>query len=168
MADDTEYPQRGYDTRDVEAMRAEAPRRRRRWGRMALLIVIVGPPLVFALWAWATLSYSYSAGNRAGYVQKFSKKGWLCKTWEGELAQVNLPGAMPEIFFFSVRDDRVAADIQRQMGNRVSLTYEEHRGVPSSCFGETDHFVTGVQALDQAVAPGVAPPPSTPTAPPPR
>jgi hypothetical protein len=173
MADETEYPRRGYDTEDVEAMRAEAPRRRRRWGLIALLSVIVGPLVVFALWAWVTLSYSYSSGQRAGYVQKFSDKGWICKTWEGELALVNLPGAMPEIFYFTVRDDRVVAEIQEHIGNRVALTYDEHRGVPSSCFGETQYFVTGVRVLDQGGAPAAGPPATVPPAsapaiPPPR
>jgi hypothetical protein len=175
MVDESEYPKRGYDTKDLEAMRAAAPRRRRHWGTIALASIILVPIAVFALWAWITLSYVYSTGDRAGYVQKFSQKGWLCKTWEGELAQVSLPGAMPEIFYFSVRDDRVAADIQRQMGNRVTLTYDEHPGVPTSCFGETDYFVTSVRGLEQSTSPGAVPPalavpPVTPTpsvAPPP-
>ena len=155
MADDTEYPKRGYDTKDVEAMRAEAPpRRKRHWLRNAVLIVLVVPALLLGLWAWITLSYTYSRGDRAGYLQKFSQKGWLCKTWEGELTLVNVPGAMPEIFYFSVRDDRVAAELTRLMGNRVSLTYEEHKAVPTSCFGETDYFVTDVRVLDP---PQVAP-----------
>ena len=155
MADDAEYPKRGYDTKDVEAMRAEAPpRRRRHWLRNTIFIVFVVPFLLLALWTWITLSYTYSRGDRAGYLQKFSQKGWLCKTWEGELTLVNVPGAMPEIFYFSVRDDRVAAELTRQMGNRVSLTYEEHKGIPTSCFGETDYFVTDVRVID---APQVAP-----------
>ena len=154
MADNTEYPKRGYDTEDVEAMRADPPRRKRHWLRNAVLIIVVVPVLLLSLWAWITLSYTYSTGERAGYLQKFSKKGWLCKTWEGELTLVNVPGAMPEIFYFSVRDDQVAAELTRQMGNRVSLTYEEHKAVPTSCFGETDYFVTNARPID---APQVAP-----------
>jgi hypothetical protein len=155
MADDTEYPKRGYDTKDVEAMRAEQPSgRKRHWLRNGILVVLVVPALLLGLWAWITLTYTYSRGERAGYLQKFSEKGWLCKTWEGELTLVNVPGAMPEIFYFSVRDDRVAEELTRQMGNRVSLTYEEHKGVPTSCFGETDYFVTNARVID---APAVAP-----------
>jgi hypothetical protein len=155
MADEKEYPKRGYDTRDVEAMRAEEPpRRRRHWARNAILIVFVVPFILLAIWTWITLSYTYSRGDRAGYLQKFSEKGWLCKTWEGELTLVNVPGAMPEIFYFSVRDDRVAEQLTKLMGNRVSLTYEEHKGIPTSCFGETDYFVTDVRTID---APQVAP-----------
>jgi hypothetical protein len=119
---------------------------RLRWPLLlvALLLVVAGG---FALYAWTTLSYSYSSGERAGYVQKFSDKGWLCKTWEGELAMVNLPGAMPEIFRFTVRDDKVAARLNQSMGQRVALHYEQHRGVPTSCFGDTEYFVTDVRAV---------------------
>ena len=101
----------------------------------------------FALWAWITLAYDYSEGERAGYIQKFSRKGWVCKTWEGELAVVHLPGAMPEIFHFSVRDDAVAAKINKTMGQRVTLHYEQHIGVPGSCFGESDYYVTDVRGV---------------------
>ena len=100
-----------------------------------------------ALYLVAALNFSYSSGDRAGFVQKFSKKGWVCKTWEGELALVNLPGAMPEIFRFTVRDDAVAAQVNAHLGARVTLGYEEHPPLPS-CFGETQHFVTDVRAID--------------------
>ena len=119
---------------------------RGRWPLLLLaLLVLIGGG--FALYTWAALSYSYSSGERAGYVQKFSHKGWLCKTWEGELAMVNLPGALPEIFRFTVRRDDVAARLNQSMGQRVALHYEQHRGVPSSCFGETEYFVTGVRPV---------------------
>jgi hypothetical protein len=120
---------------------------RRHWGALLLTAVIVVPALIFTLWAGVTLAYTYSGGERSGYVQKLSKKGWLCKTWEGELAMANLPGAMPEIFPFSVRNDSVAEAINQAMakGGRVVLTYREHRGVPTTCFGETSHFVDGVR-----------------------
>lgn len=101
-----------------------------------------------AVWTWATLSYDYSDGERAGYIQKFSRKGWLCKTWEGEMALVNLPGAMPEIFYFSVRDNTVAKRIQDMVGKRVALTYEQHIGVPTSCFGDTQYFVVNVRTVE--------------------
>jgi len=110
----------------------------------AIVIVIGG----IALWTWATLSYDYSDGERAGYVQKFSRKGWLCKTWEGELALVNLPGAMPEIFHFSVRDNATAKRIQATVGKRVALSYEQHIGVPTTCFGDTQYFITEVRVIE--------------------
>ncbi|HSD25991.1 MAG TPA: hypothetical protein VLL75_01750 [Vicinamibacteria bacterium] len=110
-----------------------------------LLPVVLGAGV--ALWIWAALSFSYSTGDRAGYVQKLSRKGWLCKTWEGELALVSLPGAMPEIFAFSVRDPAVAAEVNRHLGHRVTLTYDQHLGLPS-CFGETEYFVKGVRRVE--------------------
>lgn len=123
-------------------------------GLIGLIVVVVG---VLALYTWAALNISYSEGDRAGYVQKFSHKGWICKTWEGELAMVNLPGAMPEIFAFTVRDDAVADHLNKTLGQRVVLTYEEHRGIPTQCFGETGYFVTGVRALEGAPAPALPP-----------
>jgi hypothetical protein len=103
--------------------------------------------LLFALYVWIALKFDYSSGERAGYVQKFSRKGWLCKTWEGELAMVNLPGAMPEVFNFSVRDDAVADRINQSVGQRVRLHYEQHKGLPTSCFGETEYFVTEIKSV---------------------
>jgi len=101
--------------------------------------------LVFAAYTAITLHWSYSTGERAGYLQKLSQKGWICKTWEGELTMVSLPGAAPEKFYFSVRDDAAVAKINAAMGKRVSMVYEQHRGVPSSCFGETEYFAVDVK-----------------------
>lgn len=120
---------------------------RRTWLLIAAGVVLV-PVLVFTIWTWSALTWSYSEGERAGYVQKFSKRGWVCKTWEGELAMVNVPGAMQEKFSFSVRDDIVAQHISASMGKRVTIKYEQHPGVPTSCFGETEYFVTAVKVLE--------------------
>jgi hypothetical protein len=91
-----------------------------------------------------TLQISYSDGERAGYLQKFSRKGWICKTWEGEILLTSMPGAIPERFEFSVRDDLVAKQLMAAMGKRVNLSYAQHKGVPSACFGETEYFVEKV------------------------
>ena len=109
--------------------------------------LLAGGALLFAGYTWISLHWSYSEGERAGYVQKFSKKGWLSKTWEGELAMVAVPGSMPEKFYFSVRDEATAEAINRTMGQRVALHYEQHVGVPTRLFGETDYFVTAVKAV---------------------
>jgi hypothetical protein len=109
-----------------------------------LFSVLLIPVVIIALWIWVSLGYTYSTGERAGYVQKISKKGWICKTWEGELAMANLPGTMPQIFAFTVRNDSIAKVIEQNAGKQVSLTYDQHRGVPTTCFGETEYFVTGV------------------------
>ena len=114
---------------------------------LSFLFVLIVPVGIFAAWASATLSLTYSAGQRAGYVQKISKKGWVCKTWEGELAQANLPGTMPQIFRFSVRNDSIARIIEREMGKQVSVSYAEHRGVPTTCFGETNYYITNVRPV---------------------
>ena len=121
--------------------------RGRRWVPIIIAVGIVGPLLLLAAWISIALHWHYSVGNRAGYIQKFSQKGWLCKTWEGELAMVNLPGAAQERFLFSVRDDSVAQEITRRMGGHVTLTYEEHRGIPTSCFGDTQYYVKGVEQI---------------------
>jgi hypothetical protein len=115
-----------------------------RWLRKVTVILVLVVVVGFALWTWVALTFVYSNGDRAGYVQKFSKKGWIFKTWEGELAMVNLPGAMPEIFSFSVKNDGVAQQIQQSMGKRVRLHYEQHIGIPVSWFGETQYFVVEV------------------------
>jgi hypothetical protein len=100
------------------------------------------------LWFWGSLRYIYSTGERAGYVQKISRKGWLIKTWEGELAMVNLPGAMPEKFYFTVRDDAVAARVEATLGRRVALKYNEHKALPGTLFGDTPYFVTGIREVE--------------------
>ena len=127
------------------------PPPRKKWRRkvwMLLFAILVLPIVIFSLWAWVTLGWVYSTGDRAGYVQKLSKKGWLCKTWEGELNMVSPPGSMtPQIFAFTIPSDSLAAILMQDMGKRVSLTYEEHRGIPSSCFGETGYFVTNVRIV---------------------
>jgi hypothetical protein len=110
-----------------------------------LVVIVVGGLVGFT---WLTLHWSYSSGERAGYVQKFSKKGWVCKTWEGEMAMVTMPGTLSEKFPFTVRDDSVAAAINKVLGKRVALHYEQHRWLPSSCLGETEYFVTGVQVME--------------------
>jgi hypothetical protein len=119
----------------------------RKWLTIGGVAAVFVPVLAFALWTVITLSWTYSTGDRAGYIQKFSKKGWLCPTWEGELSMVNLPGAAPERWMFTVRDDLVASSVRSAIGHKVALEYEEHRGVPSSCFGETQYFVVGVRRL---------------------
>jgi len=111
--------------------------------------LLLGVVLLLSGYTWLVLHWSYSTGERAGYVQKFSRKGWVCKTWEGEMALVSMPGTVAEKFFFSVRDDVVAKRINDSVGRRVSLTYEQHVGIPTSCFGETPYFVGDIQAMGE-------------------
>ncbi len=122
-----------------------------------LIAALAVVALLAAGWLLLAWQWSYSSGERAGWVQKISKKGWLCKTWEGELALVSLPGSTVEKFLFTVHDDAVADQITAVIGRRVSLHYEEKVGLPTSCFGDTRHFVTRVTlAPDIPLAPGVS------------
>ena len=121
--------------------------RRKYWKLWIVLFLLVVPALLFAGYAWVTLNFAYASGERAGYIQKMSKKGWLRKTWEGELAMTTFPGTAPQIFEFSVRDEATALRIQQVAGQRVALAYQQHKGVPTSCFGETEYFVTGVRTI---------------------
>jgi hypothetical protein len=120
---------------------------------------------LLALYLYAMVSWSYSEGDRAGWVQNFSRKGWICKTWEGELAMVSLPGSTPEKFFFTVWDPKVAAEIEKNVGQRVQLHYEHKVGLPSSCFGETRQWVNRVTVIPEIpLGPGLVVP-TTPQAP---
>ena len=157
-----------------------SPRRGPSRLKLAFWLLVVPLALAAAYFA-IVLSWNYSSGERAGWVQKFSRKGWLCKTWEGEMALVTMPGAIPEKFLFTVWDDKVAEQINRVVGKRVTLHYQEKVGLPTTCFGETRHFVTGVAAVDDfpatsgvglnpapapAVTPTLAPAPAAPKLPP--
>jgi hypothetical protein len=112
-----------------------------------LAVVLLLPLLLFTAWTAITLSYTYSSGERAGFLQKVSKRGWICKTWEGDLQLSAIPGSAPETFSFSTRSDSIAAELNKVAGQRVVLTYEQHKAVPGSCFGDTDYFVTGVRLV---------------------
>lgn len=113
-----------------------------------IVIVLAAVILLLAGFTWFTLHWSYADGERAGYVQKLSRKGWICKTWEGEMAMVTMPGTVAEKFYFTVPDEAVALRIDTSVGQRVSLHYEQHMWIPFSCFGDTGYFVTDVRVTD--------------------
>jgi hypothetical protein len=114
------------------------------------ILLAVAAVLILGLvgFTWLTLHWSYSSGERSGYVQKLSKKGWVCKTWEGEMAMVTMPGTLTEKFYFTVPERAVAAKINATVGKRVALQYEQHKWIPSSCFGDTEYFVSDVHVTD--------------------
>ena len=112
-----------------------------------LSLVLIGLVAISA-YTWGMLTWSYGSGERAGYVQKFSHRGYICKTWEGELAMVSMPGTMSEKFLFTVREDAVAQKINANLGKKVALKYEQHIGLPTSCFGDTEYFVFDIVVLD--------------------
>jgi hypothetical protein len=112
--------------------------------------IIVGLILALVGFTWLTLHWSYSDGERAGFLQKFSRRGWICKTWEGEMAMVTLPGTVAEKFLFTVRDDDLAKQLNAVIGKRVTVHYEQRKWIPTSCFGDTEYFVTSVQLTPPA------------------
>jgi hypothetical protein len=129
---------------------AAAPPPARPWKkriRRVLLVAILSPLIVFTLYTVVVYNWAYSQGDRSGILRKFSKKGWLCKSWEGELALTSVPGVMPELWSFTVRDDSVAVRVNGALGRNVVLHYREHRGLWTSCFGETSYFVDSVRAV---------------------
>ena len=114
----------------------------------SLVFILAGAVALFALYIYIALNWSYSTGERAGFLQKVSNKGWICKTWEGELSLVAMPGAAPEKFLFTVRDEAVAQKVSAAAGKRVTLNYEQHKGLPTTCFGDTDYFVVGLTEIE--------------------
>ena len=114
----------------------------------SLTILLVSAIALFSLYVYIALNWSYSSGERAGFLQKVSHKGWICKTWEGELSLVAMPGAAPEKFLFTVRDEAIAQKVSAAAGKRVTLNYEQHKGLPSSCFGDTEYFVVDVKPIE--------------------
>src|SRR5262245_2937694 len=138
------------------------------FGVLAALFGVLLIAAVVAGYFWLALSWSYATGERAGWVQKFSRKGWVCKTWEGEMAMVSMPGATTEKFLFTVREDAVAEQVNKYMGRRVSLHYVQKVGLPTSCFGDTRYYVTNVTLVEEIqLAPGIVVPtpgPATPSA----
>lgn len=147
MADTADAP---ISPPNVPSAASSSPPRgflRRHWLGTTLGVLVGVPVFAFTVWAGVALKFSYSDGTRTGFVQKLSKKGWICKTWEGEMAMTAQPGVAPVLFPFTVRLDSVAGEITRLEGKQVTLRYTEHVGVPSSCFGETGHFVSGVSAV---------------------
>ena len=128
-------------------------------GKVRVLLILALLVALGAGYFWAMLKWSYSTGERAGWIQKFSRKGWICKTWEGEMAMVSMPGSTSEKFEFTVMEPAAAEQIEKVLGRRVKVSYEEKVGLPTSCFGETRHYVTGVTVVEEIpIAPGVVVP----------
>ncbi len=122
--------------------------RRRRWPVVVATLVLV-PLLLFGIYTFFVVSWSYSDGERAGTLQKFSRKGWLCKTYEGELALYVVGGVAPQIWYFTVRDEAIVRQMSDAVGKKVQLHYGEHRGVPTDCFGDTPYWVDQVKVITE-------------------
>jgi hypothetical protein len=156
--------------REVESIPSQGPQdsaaepgskpRRRRSLTFYLVWIVIAALVLVTLYTLFMLWWSYSDGERAGVLQKFSKRGWICKTYEGELAMYIVGGVAPQIWDFSVRDEATAAALTNAVGRQVRLHYTEHPGLPTNCFGETDYFVDEVEI--------VGPPPPLEYSPPPQ
>ena len=131
---------------------AQEPSLVRRRVRFIIATVVLVPIVLAALWTWLTLSWSYSEGERAGVLQKFSRKGWLCKTYEGELALYVVRGVAPQVWYFTTRDQELAQRLSKAVGQNVQVHYNEHRGVPSSCFGDTSYFAESFVLVGDSAA----------------
>ncbi len=129
---------------------APAPRRKRRRWPVVVATILLVPLLLAGIYTFFVVSWSYSDGERAGTLQKFSRKGWLCKTYEGELALYVVGGVAPQIWYFTVRDEALVRQMSNAVGNKVQVHYTEHRGVPTSCFGETAYWVDQVKVTAQS------------------
>ncbi len=123
-----------------------ASRRLRLW--LLLTGGLLGLLLLFTLYTGLMFAWSYSEGERAGIIQKFSRKGWICKTYEGELAMSIVPGVTPTIWEFSVRNEAVVPRLSAALGKRVVLHYSEHVGLVTTCFGHTNYFVDSVAVAE--------------------
>jgi hypothetical protein len=123
----------------------------RRGGGVVKIASIVVGVIVLAITAWTffTLSWAYSEGERAGVLQKFSRKGWICKTYEGELALYVVGGVAPQIWHFSTRDGQLAQQLSKAVGKQVRLHYSEHKGVPTNCFAETPYFAESFEIVER-------------------
>lgn len=111
---------------------------------LAILIVVI--MLAFAGW-YAFIYYaSYSEGTRSGELIKFSNKGFIIKTWEGEISQ-GISGA--QIFKFSVEDNKkeIISKLEKYQGRYVKLKYKE-RFAKISWLGDTKYFI--IDAVEES------------------
>ncbi|WP_223834263.1 hypothetical protein [Spirosoma profusum] len=112
---------------------------------LLFLLIIFG--VLYALTGW-----SYSDGERAGTVSKFSRRGFVFKTYEGVLNVGGFSGETgsltPQYFDFSVKDENVAKQITDAVktGQRVTLHYEE-KIVKFPWNGETKYYITAVEIV---------------------
>jgi len=157
MTDSSNSTPTGADSRPDSATSSassdpRAPKKsfgRRNWGKLTILILFGVPALGLTVWTAAAMGYTYSSGERAGFIQKMSRKGWVCKTWEGTLYTDIAKGFRSDSFNFTVRGDSVATLLDSLSGKRVAVRYEQHVGLPTSCLGDTQYFVTGVRAIPE-------------------
>lgn len=90
---------------------------------------------------------TYSEGSRSGYIKKFSKNGYIIKTYEGDLVQQINGVLTADSFHFTVKDDKIVQDITRALNNneRVEVKYKQQLYLFQALHGDTQYFVTEVK-----------------------
>ena len=118
----------------------------RKWIIILIVVLVVINVIVLFIF-----NFTYSEGNRAGVLMKFSKKGYVFKTYEGELniggvGNVSGTAQMNQVWLFSVRNQATADSLMTMEGKKVSLHY---RQVLKNMWwdGETSYFVDGYKVL---------------------
>jgi len=157
MADSSDFTPSGDDRAPTDRAPATpvplvTPRKsfaRRNWGKLTLVILLGVPAAGLSIWTAVAMTYTYSSGERAGFVQKMSRKGWLCKTWEGTLYTDIARGFRSDSFNFTTRSDSIAQLVDSLSGKRVAVRYDQHVGLPTSCLGDSQYFVTGIRAIPE-------------------
>lgn len=145
-------PSRAPSASPVPSSAPPTAKKKSPWRGKILLfffLLMFVPGILVGLYLAVVLNFSYSDGDRTGYLQKFSRKGWVCRTYEGELAMTTVPGVAPIVWNFSVWDEAVAREINSLLGKRVVIHYREYRGIPTNCFGETDYYVDGIKSVEE-------------------
>ncbi len=123
-------------------------RRSRGFGKIIAIVLIV-LLLCGGLFVWWRYYYTYSDGFRFGLLQKFSRRGNMFKTYEGEMilssvrGNANVPIAS-EKFFFSVTDDGVAQKLMNLQGHSVTIGYKE-KNSPVFWRGDSQYIVDSVR-----------------------
>jgi len=111
---------------------------------LSLSLIILG----LAGFTWVTLHWSYSEGERAGYVHEtVSAKGWLCKTWEGEMAMVTMraPSPRSRLQPCPTRDRR---QTQRQRRQAHGAALRAAQVDSKLLLRHTEYFVTEVRVTE--------------------
>ena len=83
---------------------------------------------------------TYSEGERSGELVKFSKKGLVCKTWEGQMNTGGVSNGAANTWEFTVEDEGVAKILQNKLGQKIDVNYKQEV-MTGPCRSETNYFV---------------------------
>ena len=118
--------------------------------RSRIFMICAAPAVVVvaAFLGWRAVGFTYSSGERVGFVESLSSEGTVCDTFEGMLVMGLSAGGPGTPWQFSVRDRDIAAEIARLKGQRVALQYRQQKGGQLLCFRKTEYIATGVRRID--------------------